>query len=50
MSGLGWEVPIGTERLVLRAPRAADLDDLHAIYTRPEVMRYLFGCGGGVRD
>jgi len=43
MSGLGWELPVVTERLVLRSLLPVDLDDLHAIYSRPEVMRYLYG-------
>jgi len=37
------EAPIGTERLILRAFRPADLDDLHAIRSLPVVVRYLYG-------
>ncbi len=29
-----------TKRLVLRKARIADLDDLHAVYSDPQVMRY----------
>lgn len=32
--------PLTTERLVLRAPRADDLHDLHALQSDPEVVRY----------
>jgi RimJ/RimL family protein N-acetyltransferase len=35
--------PIRTERLVLRPYIPADLDDLHAIRSRPDVARYLYG-------
>jgi RimJ/RimL family protein N-acetyltransferase len=34
--------PITTERLVLRPFRPDDLDDLHAIHSRPDVARYLY--------
>ena len=37
------EEPIETERLRLRSYRDDDLDDLHAIRSRPEVVRYLYG-------
>jgi RimJ/RimL family protein N-acetyltransferase len=37
------ESPIETERLTLRAYRAGDLDDLHAMRSLPEVVRYLYG-------
>jgi RimJ/RimL family protein N-acetyltransferase len=33
---------IATERLLLRPFTADDLDDLHAIQSRPEVVRYLY--------
>ena len=36
-------VPIETERLKLRPFRAGDLDDLHAMRSLPEVVRYLYG-------
>lgn len=36
------DVPITTERLVLRAFTMDDLDDLHAIQSRPEVVTYLY--------
>ena len=32
--------PLTTQRLVLRAPRAGDVDDLHALQSDPEVVRY----------
>jgi RimJ/RimL family protein N-acetyltransferase len=35
--------PIGTERLVLRPFRESDLDDLYAMRSLPEVVRYLYG-------
>lgn len=35
--------PIETERLRLRSYGDGDLDDLHAIRSRPEVVRYLYG-------
>ena len=38
-----FEAPIETERLLLRTFRACDLDDLHAIRSLPEVVRYLYG-------
>jgi RimJ/RimL family protein N-acetyltransferase len=34
--------PIATERLVLRPFTLDDLDDLHAIQSRPDVVRYLY--------
>jgi RimJ/RimL family protein N-acetyltransferase len=34
--------PIETARLSLRPLTAADLDDVHAYYSRPEVTRYLY--------
>jgi RimJ/RimL family protein N-acetyltransferase len=34
--------PIGTTRLLLRPFRTADLDELYAIQSRPEVVRYLY--------
>lgn len=34
--------PIETERLSLRPLTAADLDDVHAYYSRPDVARYLY--------
>ena len=37
------EAPIETERLLLRPFRASDLDDLYAIRSLPEVVRYLYG-------
>jgi RimJ/RimL family protein N-acetyltransferase len=37
------ESPIETERLHLRTFRDTDLDDLHALRSRPEVVRYLYG-------
>jgi RimJ/RimL family protein N-acetyltransferase len=37
------ESPIETERLLLRTFRETDLDDLHAIRSCPEVVRYLYG-------
>ena len=37
------EAAIETERLVLRPFRESDLDDLHAIRSLPEVVRYLYG-------
>ena len=36
------EYPIETERLLLRPYRAADIDVLHDIQSRPEVVRYLY--------
>src|SRR5262245_59048003 len=36
------EYPIGTARLLLRPFRTDDLDDLHAIQSRPDVTRYLY--------
>ena len=37
------EGAIETERLVLRPFRESDVDDVHAIRSRPDVMRYLYG-------
>jgi len=37
------ESPIATARLVLRPYMPADLDQLHAIRSRPDVARYLYG-------
>jgi RimJ/RimL family protein N-acetyltransferase len=37
------EAAIETERLLLRAFRESDLDDLHAMRSLPEVVRYLYG-------
>ncbi|MFI5286801.1 MAG: GNAT family N-acetyltransferase [Candidatus Dormibacteria bacterium] len=34
--------PIRTERLILRPFTSADADDLFAIYSRPDVVRYLY--------
>lgn len=34
--------PITTERLMLRPFTLDDLDDLHAIHSRPDVVRYLY--------
>lgn len=34
--------PLATERLLLRPFTSDDLDDLYAIYSRPEVVRYLY--------
>jgi len=34
--------PIETERLILRPLTAADLDDVHAYYRRPDVTRFLY--------
>ena len=31
---------IETQHLILRPARVDDADDLHAIFTRPEAMRY----------
>jgi RimJ/RimL family protein N-acetyltransferase len=39
---LRLEGPIETERLRLRSFAREDLDDLHAIQSRPEVTRYLY--------
>ncbi len=36
------EYPIETERLLLRPYRGADIDVLHDIQSRPEVVRYLY--------
>jgi RimJ/RimL family protein N-acetyltransferase len=40
---LSIDTPIATERLVLRPYIPDDLDDLHAIRSRPDVARYLYG-------
>jgi RimJ/RimL family protein N-acetyltransferase len=37
------EAAIETERLLLRPFREADVDDLHAMRSLPEVVRYLYG-------
>lgn len=37
------EAAIETERLLLRPFRESDLDDLHAMRSLPEVLRYLYG-------
>ena len=37
------EAAIETERLLLRPFRESDLDDLHAMRSLPEVVRYLYG-------
>jgi len=37
------EEAIETERLVLRPFRQGDVDDVHAIRSRPDVVRYLYG-------
>jgi RimJ/RimL family protein N-acetyltransferase len=37
------EAPIETERLILRAFAPDDLDGLHAMRSRPDVVRYLYG-------
>lgn len=37
------DAPIETERLTLRTFRSGDLDDLHAMRSLPEVVRYLYG-------
>lgn len=37
------EAAIETERLLLRPFEPGDLDDLHAIRSLPEVVRYLYG-------
>ena len=41
MTGLDVRLPIATERLVLRAHRADDLDDLVAFHSDPEVVRHV---------
>ncbi|RYC13359.1 GNAT family N-acetyltransferase [Nocardioides zhouii] len=41
MSGLAVDLPIATERLVLRAHRTDDLDDLVRFHGDPEVVRYV---------
>lgn len=41
MTGLDVRLPIETERLVLRAHRTSDLDDLFAFHSDPEVVRYV---------
>lgn len=41
------ELPIKTDRLLLRAYTEEDLDDVHDIQSRPEVARYLYW---GTRD
>ncbi len=41
MSGLAVDLPIETERLLLRAHRMDDLDDLARFHGDPEVVRYV---------
>ena len=41
MSGLALDLPIVTERLVLRAHRMDDLDDLARFHGDPDVVRYV---------
>ena len=41
MSGLPVDLPITTERLLLRAHRMEDLDDLVAFHGDPEVVRFV---------
>jgi len=41
VSGLAVDLPIETERLVLRAHRSEDLDDLARFHGDPEVVRYV---------
>jgi RimJ/RimL family protein N-acetyltransferase len=41
VTGLDLRLPIGTERLVLRPHRMADLDDLAAFHGDPEVVRFV---------
>ena len=41
MSGLAVDLPLETERLVLRAHRREDLDDLVRFHGDPEVVRYV---------
>lgn len=41
MSGLALDLPIGTERLVLRPHRMDDLDDLARFHGDPDVVRYV---------
>ena len=41
MTGLSVDLPVGTERLVLRAHRIEDLDDLARFHGDPEVVRYV---------
>ena len=36
-------VAIRTERLCLREARMSDLDDLHAVWSNDDVMRYWYG-------
>lgn len=36
-------VAIKTERLYLREARMSDLDDLHAVWSNDDVMRYWYG-------
>ena len=42
MTEITLTYPIETERLYLRPFEDADLDDLHAFYSRPDVARYLY--------
>ncbi|NYE35335.1 RimJ/RimL family protein N-acetyltransferase [Nocardioides cavernae] len=41
MTGLAVELPIGTERLLLRPHRMDDLDDLVAFHGDPDVVRHV---------
>jgi RimJ/RimL family protein N-acetyltransferase len=41
VTGLDVRLPVETERLVLRAHRPSDLDDLLAFHSDPEVVRYV---------
>ena len=41
MTGLHVDLPIGTERLILRPHRLEDLDDLVGFHADPEVVRYV---------
>jgi RimJ/RimL family protein N-acetyltransferase len=41
VTGLDVRLPVETERLVLRAHRAGDLDDLLAFHSDPDVVRYV---------
>jgi len=36
------DAPVVTDRLLLRAFRPGDLDDLHAVQSHPDVVRYLY--------
>ena len=41
MSGLALDLPIETERLILRPHRMDDLDDLERFHGDPDVVRYV---------